>query len=328
MEFFSSLPNIMHANKLNQLVRQTICQKLALIIQQISEQINLDFTTELKGFVEPKTNQNYSVNPSLFFYYFQLKEAIATGDLNTILDIVNLIFQERKFLMLENDISKRINTAITSEWELQAITNYARNDQISEFGMRNKFEIIRPIFYSELEKQKKYVMEALSILKLSDTTHYHAITENLNAIKLFTGTVRAFSFQAIHGNIYIRCPEKSDDPTAYYLEHIVHECAHQHLFALQLIDPVVLNKSHELFPAPIRKQKRPMNGIFHACFVLARMMHCFRKLDGHLDAKTNDEFLNRIQGWFNSSYQTVKEHAKLSDKGKEIFSTLPECAYG
>src|SRR5206468_121331 len=98
-----------------------------------------------------------------------------------------------------------------------------------------------------------------------------------------------------------------NNPVPYYLEHIVHECAHQHLFALQLIDPVVLNDKNELFDAPIRLQKRPMDGIFHACFVLARMVRCFNKTNQYFDGKVHQEFTTRINMWFDKSYQTVKQ---------------------
>src|SRR5204862_5128643 len=132
-------------------------------------------------------------------------------------------------------------------------------ESISEFGMKNKFELIRPIFNKDIELQKKLVLEALKILKESDNFHYYAATKPLSAIKIFDGTIRGFSYQAAYGNIYIRIPQIKNDPVPYYLEHIVHECAHQHLFALQLIDPVVLNDKSQLFDAPIRLQKRPMD---------------------------------------------------------------------
>lgn len=321
---FTVIPDKDNSNHLHRLTREIICEKLYSIVQQIGEQLPMDFSYEIHCL---KENNTGIANPALFHYYFQLKEAIDSENLDSILDIIHLISQQPIVVQQQMNGYPNIVSAIDSEWERTLFIKTVRKEIVSDFGVENGCELVRPVFHSDLTQQADHVKLALEILRNTDETHSYAATENLLAIKLFDGTVRGFSYQAAYGNIYIRLPKETDLPTAYYLEHIVHECAHQHLFALQLIDPVVLNHKDELFDAPIRKQKRPMDGIFHACFVLARMVRCFRKAQDCFAQEYHTSFLNRIETWFEKSHDTVHQYAKLSDQGKALFNTVKACAY-
>ena len=59
----------------------------------------------------------------------------------------------------------------------------------------------------------------------------------------------------------------------------------------------------------------------------ARMVRCFRKTGPHLGESNNEQFLNKIDTWFNKSYQTVKDHAKLTYNGTRIFNSFKPYAY-
>ena len=55
------------------------------------------------------------------------------------------------------------------------------------------------------------------------------------------------------------------------LEVIAHETAHSLLFGLCTEEMLVENADEELYPSPLRPDLRPMDGIYHATFVSARM---------------------------------------------------------
>lgn len=321
---FTVAPDKENADTLSGLVGEIICQKLGSIIIQIGEQINTDFAHEVEKF---HNHMNGFINPALFHYYFKLKDAIASCELTEILDVISLIAHQPVTLSRRENNLPNISSVIDSEWEKELFNKTTRKDPVSEFGMENNFELVRPIFNKTLLIQSAYIKSALEILNQIDAIHSYAALNHLYAIKLFDGTIRGFSYQSAYGNIYIKTPESTDIPVAYYLEHIVHECAHQHLFALQLLDTIILNDKNELFNAPIRKQKRPMDGVFHACFVLARMVRCFRNAGNLLGSSNNELFLNKIDTWFSKSYETVKEHAKLTENGKRIFNSFKPYAY-
>lgn len=54
-------------------------------------------------------------------------------------------------------------------------------------------------------------------------------------------------------------------------EVLAHESAHSLLFGFTVDEPLVFNPDEELFPSPLRRDERPMDGIYHATFVSARM---------------------------------------------------------
>ena len=323
--FFTAVPDKGYTDTLNELTKNTICEKLSSIIAQIGEQINIDLSKEIEAF---NIVDNQLVNPALFYYYFQLKEAIISEEVDQILDTISLLAHQQTTLKSGKFKYPKIGSVLDQEWEKNLFIKTTRKDIISEFGTENGFEIIRPIFAAKLNSQIDAIKTALNVLVDTDEIHSYAATNYLQAIKVFDGTIRGFSYQAAYGNIYIRIPHEAKDNRAYYLEHIVHECAHQYLFALQIFDPVVVNDNSELYDAPIRIQKRPMNGIFHACFVLARMVRCFRKTNQIFEGTVYSEFQERINHWFDKSYTIVNEHAKLTEQGRKVFTSLKECAYG
>lgn len=59
---------------------------------------------------------------------------------------------------------------------------------------------------------------------------------------------------------------------------LLHETAHQLLFGLSLDQPVVENDVEERYASPLRPDPRPMDGIFHATFVCARMHYGYARL--------------------------------------------------
>lgn len=107
------------------------------------------------------------------------------------------------------------------------------------------------------------------------------------------------------------------------IEVLVHESAHLLLYGFASEEPLTLNSSSELYSSPLREDKRPMEGIYHATYVSARMHLAMLKL---LESKQLDvnsiiyakKALLRNLCAFNDGYLVVKEYAKLSAIGKNV----------
>ena len=84
-------------------------------------------------------------------------------------------------------------------------------------------------------------------------------------------------------------------------------------------DPMVLNPETELFPSPIRIDKRPMIGIFHASFVLARILFAFRILEGN---KGVFEIIEKTERALNDCLSVIEEHGKLTGAGYSLFESM------
>jgi len=110
------------------------------------------------------------------------------------------------------------------------------------------------------------------------------------------------------------------------VEVLAHESAHMLLYACAIDEPLVLNPDEDLFPSPLRVDLRPMDGIYHATFVSARMHWAMQSLadSGMLSPddliaakKARDEDLKNF--W--AGYKVVSEHGELSATGKKIMQT-------
>jgi len=61
-------------------------------------------------------------------------------------------------------------------------------------------------------------------------------------------------------------------------EGLTHEAAHLKLFGSSLGAPLVDNDPAARYSSPLREDPRPMDGLVHAAYVLARMHYCFERL--------------------------------------------------
>jgi len=61
-------------------------------------------------------------------------------------------------------------------------------------------------------------------------------------------------------------------------EQLAHECAHALLFGFGMGQPLVENEVEELYPSPLRSDPRPMDGVVHATYVIARMYYAATSL--------------------------------------------------
>ncbi|MEQ8859198.1 MAG: HEXXH motif-containing putative peptide modification protein [Pseudomonadales bacterium] len=116
--------------------------------------------------------------------------------------------------------------------------------------------------------------------------------------------------------------EKSD---LQMLETLAHESAHSLLFGLTIEEPLVLNDDEELYHSPLRLDPRPMDGIYHATFVSARMHYAMHRAStsGVLDAAQLDEcerLLAADRQAFSDGLSVVSRYGKLSPTGASILS--------
>jgi HEXXH motif-containing protein len=109
------------------------------------------------------------------------------------------------------------------------------------------------------------------------------------------------------------------------IEVLAHESAHSLLFGLCTEEALVDNRDDELYPSPLRQDPRPMDGIFHATFVSARMDWVLTRLleleildrepaAGALRARDRD------RANFEDGYRVVAEHGKLTETGRAVMA--------
>ena len=109
-------------------------------------------------------------------------------------------------------------------------------------------------------------------------------------------------------------------------EVIAHESAHTLLFGFTVDEPLVFNADDQLYASPLRVDPRPMDGIYHATFVSARMHWVMTELanSGALDAAETDaarEAASTDRRNFFAGLETVRKHADLSATGAALVAS-------
>lgn len=105
------------------------------------------------------------------------------------------------------------------------------------------------------------------------------------------------------------------------IDALAHESAHSRLFGLCIEEAAVKNPDEELHPSPLRPEPRPMDGVYHATFVSARMHWVMSRLlaSGLL---TEEERVLAIEARdadrrnFDKGYATVAAHGQLTRTGQ------------
>jgi HEXXH motif-containing protein len=107
------------------------------------------------------------------------------------------------------------------------------------------------------------------------------------------------------------------------IDGFAHESGHAFLFSLSLGDSFVNNPNDELYRSPLRSDPRPLDGIFHATYVSARMHYAHRKViesDLLSNSEKNEakELLVAARRAYLDGVKTLDEHALFTPLGREV----------
>jgi hypothetical protein len=110
---------------------------------------------------------------------------------------------------------------------------------------------------------------------------------------------------------------------------LVHEAAHLLLFGFGLGAPLVTNGDAARYRSPLRDDPRPMDGIVHAAFVLARMTWCLERLTaaGVLTPEEAEQAADeaaRHRQDFATALAIINGHALFTDTGRSAFAGAAE----
>ncbi len=107
------------------------------------------------------------------------------------------------------------------------------------------------------------------------------------------------------------------------VEAMAHEAGHSLLFGLTVDEPLVLNPDAALFPSPLRADPRPMDGVFHATFVSARMAWAMERLAASprlpaADRATAAKAAAEDRANFAAGDAVVRAHGDLTATGRAV----------
>lgn len=114
---------------------------------------------------------------------------------------------------------------------------------------------------------------------------------------------------------------RSGDTWQVYCENLVHETAHQYLFQCSTFDQLCENPHEDRYASPLRKDPRPMMGIFHAVFVLCRILLFYYSLARQNHAIHTSERIELLKARFQDGVETVQKYGKLTALAQRILES-------
>lgn len=171
------------------------------------------------------------------------------------------------------------------------------------------------------------VRPALELLRTSYVEMYGEIDALVACIRLMDGEhIGSVSSPRSFGLIHLApptSPAERADPLLHLILLITHETSHIVLNAMMTHDPLVLNDPAERYSSPLRRDPRPISGIYHAVFVLSRIVHVLGLVRHHHDTPLLSLMIESSTSNMRKALDTVQENGRLSPDGRRL---LDSCA--
>ena len=199
-----------------------------------------------------------------------------------------------------------------SQWE--SILSLVRNETI------NQGEKLAPFNFVNNYQFRGFLLKAHTWLIRQNNVINFALQNFINNIIIVDcDDLVACSSHKFMGTIVIA--PKMSWCFADYVENLIHELSHIDLFIRQLIDPIV--EKNILLESPFRKDKRPTIGVFHAAFVLSRVVTILATLSNekHEAALTRLRFLNNYENLI-ETLETLNNAPFLTNMGKILLEEM------
>lgn len=129
------------------------------------------------------------------------------------------------------------------------------------------------------------------------------------------------------GGLFLNAESHESDVAL--IEVLAHESGHLLLFGFSADEALVENEDTELYPSPLRLDPRPMDGIFHATYVSARMHWVMSRLldSGRLTDRQQEAAAAARESDarnFRDGYAVVARHGRLSPTGNAVMEAARE----
>jgi len=301
--------------KLDSEVRFQLAHSLEHIVSRAGDYLDVDANDSENA---ASNIRKHKQDPGVFARYYDLIFAINSNQFTLasqlMAEIISLSNQTMKFAVLPylkenlNSDYERFPRLLFSEYE--EINPMASPSEV-EFSnylqmMHKAIEIVRQV-------DKSIYDEIMGLL----VRIYIATDSNNKSARKFSGVTSFMVWGATFVNIY-------DYKTQWQLvQFLVHELTHGMLYGLNCDPPLVMNSPSENYNSPLRVDERPMDGIYHATLVSARLVAFNRRwLDSGLVLEDEQEIIEQTTDLSLSSFQdgkeTIKKHGKLSELAQQL----------
>ena len=182
----------------------------------------------------------------------------------------------------------------------------------------------------EFQQAQIKISAIIALIQNTNSNFYHEFQALVTTIVISKPSSQRFRFDGassyhLWGLMMLAWDNNKSD--LEWIETLAHESSHIYLFGLTQ-DQVLLEEdnSGKTYSSPLRMDKRPLEGIYHATYVSAKMYFAVNHYRDSNSTLFKLEEIDRLTSAslkaFNDGYQTIMQHAQLTELGKTI---LQDC---
>ncbi|MGI9481924.1 MAG: aKG-HExxH-type peptide beta-hydroxylase [Hyphomicrobiales bacterium] len=310
-------PSSEHGERLAARMHAKLAESLEHIAERVSQAAQ---TPDLsQGIRDRLGTGEKALRPALYLLYQDLVQAAVNSDVEGANSLLNDVISSQ---WAASGIQCRVLSADEmGSGEHARYRKYLGEDPTTPLSLSAPLEEIA-------RANEENIKKALALLEQSAPDHAGEVRAIVSEI-VFAKNVDpesdefggASSFSA-WGTIFLSADEVREP--FELLCSLVHETAHLALFAEAVHEPLVHNAPEETYESPLREDPRPMDGIFHATFVSARMHHaiwCMQKnpaLDSDVMVDALPEVSQTLGKCFYDGLRVIERKGKLSATGQAL----------
>lgn len=315
LDRFDFFPNGSQARALNRRMRLSLADSLQHIAEESAGKLAFNFSALEPLISNMRSGGRYPC--SSFAIYAEIVLAICNGEHDR---AVNLLEE----LVLEKPLAQpwrvlAIDDAV-HEKNMDRLLRSMNHDPNTKFFMG-------PPSADLVDRFSQRVMEGYSLLATVVPELAEEFEELVSDVILVVGDDNAnYQFDGgssylLWGGLFLNATSHKNEVAM--AEVMAHESAHILLYACAADEALVKNPDEELFPSPLRIDLRPMDGIYHATFVSARMHWAMAQLIS--SGRLSDTALDTAKAAcmedlknFWAGHEVVARHGQLTRTGYEV----------
>jgi HEXXH motif-containing protein len=306
-------PDAAHAARCVQHMHSTLAASLRYMCEQSRGELSFDEEAIQRLIGRLDAGERFP--PSTFALYYDLVPALLMGEEQRAVALFNELAQEQPIIEPMRLLALGDPTASSNAERFIRFMN-------SDGPMKHTF---RPPPAAVVDSFVQRFPSTLDLLQRAVPEFVDEVRAQISEIVLLVvADVAKMKFEA--GSCYRLCGAMFVNAVRRktrieIIETLAHENAHSRLFGLCTEEAAVRNADQEQYPSPLRVDPRPMDGVYHATFVSARMHWTMsRVIDSGLltaeelvDAEKSRAHDRRS---FESGYETVARYGRLTDTGR------------
>lgn len=302
--------------------------QVSTINEEIERRLSVALDYIVRDVLKAQHQVCWGATPAVHALQSLMREAAIAGNIAQI----RSLYQRHKDVLVVSSGARRACVVAWTEADLstseRVLLQAAFQDDI---GLTSHLQAPAPEVVAEMRWRISRVIEAMHRIMPVWAQEFEALVALIVLAETETGTFAGASAFPAWGAILVN--PRSQVTDLDLVVTLIHESSHLKLFSAYLDDEIVLNDPNEVYSSPLRRESRPMNGIYHAAFVLARMVSFMHNLSETgqagavigTDLTVLDARIKSAAQGFEAAYGLIATQGQLTSLGRTI---IEEAAAG